>query len=312
MKKKLIISVAFIITVIIVLLVINKQSKQSELVVDNILTNQINRTEIKIQPRKHEPQIFESEKFSTNTSLFLKDEFINFSQFTNIVLNISDYSYRRKQRILNNVVPKIFHNSNKIQLTNLVDLTIQGAINDSTNVHHPFLDTLCILRFHKLLPYMANKILENSKNISKIKDAEMCMTWLGHIQHPDTLRTHLELNRLLTKDSPLRKDRRWAMKWTDNLPVILRDDCLPIYLEITRNPEKYNLTEWRTAHGALLRFTNDIAVTEYKKGIKNIQKVHKNLHPLIIRDMHSRIKYQNDFCTGKIPLLKRPKPLLDE
>ncbi len=298
--------------VIIVLLVINKQSKQSELVIDNILTNQINRTEKTIQSREHLAQLFELKRFSTNTSFFLKNEFINFSQFTNIVLNKSDYSYRRKQRILNNVVPKIFHNSNKIQLTNLVDLIIRGAINESTNIHSPFLDTLCILRFHKLLPYMANKILENSNKISKIKDAEMCMTWLGHIQHPDTLQTHLKLNRLLTKDSLLRKERRWAMKWTDNLPVFFRDDCLPIYLEITCNPEKYNLTEWRTAHGALLRFTNEIAVTEYKKGIKNIQKVHKNLHPLIIRDMRSRIKYQNDFCTGEKPLIKKPKPLLDE
>jgi hypothetical protein len=99
------------------------------------------------------------------------------------------------------------------------------------------------------------------------------VNWLSKNKHPDILNAYLELNKLIPQNSPLRE-----YKWSDDLPVIYRDDCLPIYLEITRNPEKYNQTEWRTAHAALLCFTNDIAVTEYDKGIKAIQKVYKDLH----------------------------------
>ena len=290
--------------VIIVLLVINKQSKQRKLIVVDILTNQIK----DVQSRRQKIRLPELETFFTNISIFPKDESISLSQLTNIVLSKSDYSYRRKQRIIKNVIPEIFQKTNEIKLTNLVELLLQKYFDNTNNIHNPYGDTFILLRYRKLLSYMTNKILENCCDTNKEKYIDMYSIWLDYIKHPDMLRIRLELNKLIPKNSQLRKDKIWS----DALPIIFRDDCLPIYLEITRNPKKYNWVEWSTAHGALLYFTNDIAVTEYKKGIKNIQKVHKNLHPLIIRNMRSRIKYQNDFCTGKKPLIERPKPLLDE
>ena len=313
MKKKLIYLIILIIMVIIVLLLINKQSKQSELVVSNILTNQINRTEIIIQPKQHKTQLFEPEKFSTNNSVFLKNESINLQQLTNIVLSKNDYSYRRKQRIIKEVIPEIFRKNNEIQLTNLINLIIQGAINDSTNIHHPFLDTLCILRFRKLLPYMANKMLKDNNDISKIKDVEMCITWLGHIQHSDTLRTILELDKLIPENSYLRKVTRFGY-----LPFFYRRDCLDVYIEIVDQPEKYDHDTWYDVAYKIGWFTNDIAISASKRAYKTMKKFKKywpespESRFLNVRILKAQMETQKKIINGKSSTRKQPKPLLDE
>ena len=319
MKKKSIISIAFIIIFILTFIIssnIYNKSSENEVIIKQLIKKSTDKNVKKekiIKSKSNKVGTIASSNLLLNVDLnaFYAKQ-INWDSFTNNITLSRDkvtWWIRDEMKYLHE---NLFTNNVTYSVTNLFNILVKNSIPTTLNITNTaYLTGLMSLRYCNLLPYVKQIILQANQTTNYIS-ADMYISWLGHIQHPDTLRIILELNKLLTKDSQLRKERRWSMKWTDNLPVFFRDDCLPVYLEITRNPEKYTLTEWRTAHGALLYFTNNIAVTEYKKGIKNIQKVHKNLHPLIIRDMRSRIEYQNDFCTGKKPLIKRPKPLLDE
>jgi len=311
MKKKIILYSLFLIISLILIIVINNNRKKE--IKYNITFIDSSESEKIVEPEKITPRLVKQEQFN-NRMIELKTTgectriFLTQNDFSNIIYKL-DHSLHYKRKISRIVLPYLYKNNTSLMLTNAFDKLLNNCIIENYNTTGRYLaDGLISLKYKALLPYAREIIFSHS--YTNIRVASKCISWLSNIQHPDTLQTHLELNKLIPQDSQLRKGS--IAIWSDNLPVIFRDDCLPVYLEITRNPEKYNLTEWRTAHGALLRFTNDIAVTEYKRGIKKIQKVHKDLHPLIIRDMRNRIEYQNDYCTGKKPLIKRTKPLLDE
>jgi len=313
MKKKLIISVIFIIVFIILLLIINKQLKSKKLVVKNISTNQINRTEKNIQSQEHPIQLLEPEIFTTNDSVLLENEFINLHQLTNIILSKSDYSYRRKQRIIKEVIPEIFQTNNEIQLTNLIELLLQKHFINQNNIHEPYSDLFVLLRYRKLLPYMARKILGKSHDTNNINDVQLCISWLDYVPHPNTLRTILELDKLIPMDSALRKKTHFG-----ELPFFYRRDCLDVYMDVANHPEKYRYYMWNSAVYNIVWFTNDVAIHAHNRAyqvMKNYKKYWPELPDATWMDiecMKSQMESRQRIIDGIDKPRKQPKPILDE
>ena len=313
MKKKIILYSLFLIISLILIIAIVNNFNREEIKYDITFIDSSESDKI-VESEKITPHLVKQEQFNNRIiGLEITGEYkriyLTQNDFSNIIYKL-DYSLHYKRKIAKIVLPYLYKNNTSLMLTNAFDKLLHNCLIEHYKTTGMYLsDGLISLKYKALLPYAKRKIHSYIYS-TNTQVASMCAGWLSNIQHPDTLRAHLELNRLIPEDSQLRKGS--IAVWSDNLPVIFRDDCLPVYLDIIHNPKKYNFTEYRTALNAIVHFTNAVAVAEYKRGIKQIPIYYKNIHPLIIRNMRNRIKYQNDFCTGKKPLIKKTRPLLDE
>ena len=248
---------------------------------------------------------------------------ISMSDFTNIIINLDENPVWYNEKIINIVGSTLFANKKSIILTNFIEKVIEGKLRKDNKTVAPFPDNLpsnrfygdvlIAMRYRKLLPYMANKILEDSNNTNKEKEIKFRISWLPYIEHPDTLRLILELDKKIPEDSYLRKNTRIC-----NLPFFYRKDCLDVYIEIADQPENYDYYKWNSAARHIGWFTNDIAISAFDRAYK-IMKNYKKYWPelpssmqLEIICMKTQMKTRQRIIDGQRPPRKQPKPLLDE
>jgi len=203
----------------------------------------------------------------------------------------------------------------RIAVTDAFDFLLEASL-PVTNWPHEryYLTAISSLRFRSLIPHIA-AIISCSQSTDSMHRAGICIGYLTSLEHPDALRAYLMLNEQIPSNSVLRQGI--IPKWTDGLPKYHRQDCLPIFLEIARNPDKYNWAEWVTAAvGALTWYTNDEAVVELKRSFQTMRDWKKywpyhNPGVDLYRG-HVYIGLQRELIEGKQHMPRIPPPLLDE
>ena len=207
-----------------------------------------------------------------------------------------------------------FTNGSRYRIDDFMDRLVCGeSRTGSSEIGFYYIEAVNVLRYRVLIPHAAQQILAFLAT-NDVDSAYAYISWLSSIEHPDSLRTHLLLNALIASNSPFRQGTNPL--WKDCLPFYNREDCLPIYVEIVQNPYKYTWNEWATAHDALMWFTNQIAVDEYKNGIDKMVQwqqywpEHRPSMDIVIA--RNRMEVQHRLLEGTEPMRAIPKPLLDE
>ncbi len=306
MKKKLIISIAFIIIFILFFNIKNKKE---------VSKKEIARTKkevVKLEYKK--PANIKKNNFLSNTNLnsFYTKQISWDTLTNNITLSKNKVTWwiRDEMKYLKD---NLFTKNATYSITNLFEILIKKSIPITINITNTAYSTgLMSLRYRQLLPYVKQIILQ-SNQITNRDVAIKCITWLGKIQHPDTLRTILELDKLIPENSYLRKETRFGY-----LPFFYRKDCLDVYIEIADQPEKYDHNMWYAAAYKIGWFTNDIAISANKRAYKTMKEFKKywpespESRFLNVRILKAQMETQKRIINGKRPPRKQPKPLLDE
>ena len=321
MKKTL--YILFGLVILITLVIGIKFARKKDFNIENLVKNQ----NTKGGENKDVQRKISIIKVSTNILMSNNESFktgnISVSELTNIIFNLDENPFWYNKKIVDIVGLTIFDNKKTVALTNFIEKLIEGKLKNDNKALAPFPDNLLsnrfygdvlvAMRYHKLLPYMANKILEKSYETNNIKDIKARIQWLFYVPHPDTLRTILELDKIIPEDSYLRKDTRFG-----DLPFFYRKDCLDVYIEIIDQPEKYNHKNWYSAVEKTGWFTNDCAIRAYTRAykvMKNFKKYWPELPDSISINrecMKTQMKTRQRIIDCKRPPRKRPKPLLDE
>jgi len=306
MKKKLIISIAFIIIFILFFNIKNKKE---------VSKKEIARTKkevVKLEYKK--PANIKKNNFLSNTNLnsFYTKQISWDTLTNNITLSKNKVTWwiRDEMKYLKD---NLFTKNATYSITNLFEILIKKSIPITINITNTAYSTgLMSLRYRQLLPYVKQIILQSNQTINR-DVAIKCITWLGKIQHPDTLRTILELDKLIPENSYLRKETRFGY-----LPFFYRKDCLDVYIEIADQPEKYDHNMWYAAAYKIGWFTNDIAISANKRAYKTMKEFKKywpespESRFLNVRILKAQMEIQKRIINGKRPPRKQPKPLLDE
>jgi len=203
----------------------------------------------------------------------------------------------------------------RVFITNAFNIALRAEVAATNTSEQAALITLAkSLRYRAVIPFLAATIAGcHESNDARMAGA--CKGFLVDLDHPDTLRAHLLLNDLIPSNSVLRQGS--IPVWTDDLPLFQRLHCLPVYLEIARNPDKYNWDEWVTAAvGALTWYTNDVAVAELKRAFQTMRywerywPYHNPGIDLYRGTVYMRL--QRELIEGKRAMPPMPPPLLDE
>jgi len=169
------------------------------------------------------------------------------------------------------------------------------------------------LRYRSLIPHLARTIASTTTS-NGLRHAGACVSSLKAFDHPDSLCAYLMLNTHIPSNSVLRHGR--IREWYDGLPLFQHPDCLPIYVHIARNPDKYNWDEWVTAGDALCWYTNDVAVAELKRTFQTMRywrRYWPDHDPGVdLYRGHVYMRHQRDLIEGKRTMPRQPQPLLDE
>jgi len=240
---------------------------------------------------------------------------IYWDDFSNILINTYNVPSARKHRALSFFKENIFSDGKGYSITNFIDFVLQKRIEyDYTETGKYYSAAFISLRYKNLIPYMAQKLITAESN-NNIILASRCISWFEYIDHPDMVKTFLLLDKIIPEDSPFRQGSDHT--WYKYVPFVYRHDCLPVYLEVSNNPTKWDYTIWNQAAAMLAKFTNDTAVT----GLRNAYTIlthsqnywgsrkHDNITTY---NFEKSFKTQQDRISGKINVLSEPHPLLDE
>jgi len=326
MKKKIIIfPLLLIISFILIMVIINNRKKEIKYVIS---FSNSNKSEIITEHKLTKLHLVSQEKFNNKTEgLKITDEFITQNNKTNIFYTkqiswdtLTNNITLSKDKVtwwirdeIKYLHENLFTNNVTYSVTNLFEILINSYQLDSIDLTNSSYSTgLMSLRYRQLLPYV-KQILLQSNQIANRDVAIKCTTWLGKIQHPDTLRTILELDKLIPEDSYIRKKTRFGY-----LPFFYRKDCLDVYIEVANQPEKYDHDMWYAAAYKIGWFTNDIAISANNRAYKTMKEFKKYWPEspdslfLNIRCLKEQIKTQQEIIDGEKPPRRQPKPLLDE
>jgi len=320
MKKKLIISIAFIIILILSFFIIRKiydKSFENEVIISQLTVKDTSKDDEKEKIVKSQ---FDKIEFVDNNDLISDTNLYNFYKkqiswkgLTNNVAVSKDKVHWYIKDEMNYLQLHLFTNNVTYSVTNLFDILMNSYQLDSIDLTNSAYSTaLMSLRYRQLLPYVM-QIIHQANNSSNRVIISKCITWLDYIQHPDTLRTILKLNKLIPEDSYLRKETLFGY-----LPFFYRKDCLDVYIEIADQPEKYDHNTWYAAAYNIGWFTNDIAISTSKRAYKTMKEFKKywpespDSRVLNVRILKAQMERQKNIMDGKKPPRKRPKPLLDE
>jgi len=309
MKKKLIISIAFI---IVFILFFNIKNNKEVLKKETAKTK---KEVVKLEYKK--PANIDKNNFLSNTNLnaFYTKQISWDTLTNNITLSKDKVTWWIRDEI-KYLYENLFTNNVTYSVTNLFNILVKNSIPITLSITNSAYSTgLISLRYRQLLPYVKQIILQVN-NSSNRDIASKYITWLGHIQHPDTLRTILELDKEIPQDSILRQKK--PRIWDGALPFFYRKDCLDVYIEVANQPEKYDYGMWNSAVYNIGWFTNDCAIQAYNRAYK-VMKHFKKYWPEspVSRSidrvcMATQMKTRQRIIDGKQLPRKRPKPLLDE
>jgi len=318
MKKTL--YILFCLVILITLVIGIKFARKKDFNIENLVKNQ----NTKGGENKDVQRKISIEKVPTNIFLANSENFktgkISISELTNIIFNLDENPVWYNKKIVDIVGSTIFDNKKTIALTNFIEKLIEGKLKNDKKTLAPFPDNLpsnrfygdvlVAMRYHKLLPYMANRILEKSYETNNLKDIHARIQWFFYVPHPDTLRTILELDKEIPEDSYLRKETRFSY-----LPFFYRKDCLDVYIKIADQPEKYNYNRWMDAIANIGWFTNDCAIRAYDRAYKVMKNFKKYWPELpnsisINRDcMTTQMKTRQRIINGIDKPCKQPNPI---
>ena len=316
MKKISIYCLIIIILLIIICIAFkscnNIRSKQEEENI-NVASNAFNkdRTITDIEYKNNSTSEFVTLDFTNVGSIYLTRE-----AFSNALFEATDLPNLLKAPAERYLSSMIFSNNTCISVTSIVDKTVSGWVNyHDTKTGGYYSLGLGALRYKSLTKYMANELLKMEKSSNALFAAKY-KAWFDNIQHPDTLRTILELDKKISEDSYLRKGT--LSIWKGALPLFYRNDCLDIYIDVVDKPSDFNYRMWNSAAYNIGWFTNEVAIQAYNRAYKVMENFKKywpelsDSYSLNAACMKTQMKTRQKIIDGRDKPLIQPKPLLDE